>query len=477
MKSKPKAMMMVADGAGGMMQVKDRRFESGDWPIHFDVPKEEADTWLQYLSAECRKRKWNCSSIAQLDAKENSGSVTVNARAAGQLAIVWERKRGGPMKVRARSAGEPEFPLAQVRELIDRVNDRSRSAAKEQFLKHGHLYFTGLPWCGELWLADSLRLYRPSKQDNQALLGPRVILVDEQVHAIDSADANSAFAVRLRELSVFLSVVMGHAIRVLANTDRVWTWTTDAQNQVKCDTRSLGYIEKDWPNEMPVRGQVPPVPFYEVQRPDFSLRGIDVSQTELRLPADVLDLWHAFSRLQIERRMQFLQVGSMWQLALSLGHDYLTTRFALMVAACEALKPNDRQFRDHNVYGVVEGLLGPRKAEFLREHLQAQGVRNAHLHSGEFRGDEFVQHIMMSSFQDPTFDLAGRELWQITQATIIEWLRLGGTFTMPTLKRRIRQKSWRRWVKEHVMALLTTCTILGIVVGFALGWIIFTSSG
>lgn len=471
MKSKPKAIMMVADGAGGMTEVKDRRFEAGDWPIQFDVPKKEADTWLQYLSAECQKTKWNCPSIVQLDAKENSGSVTVNAGAAGQLAIVWERKRGGPMKVKARSTGEPEFPLTKARDLIKRVNDRSRSAVKEQFLKHGYLYYTGLPWCGELWLGDSLRLYRPSKQVNEPLLGPRVILVDELVHAIDWVDANSAFAVRLRELSVFLSVVMDKAIQVSPNSSRVWVWIADAEGQVECDTRNLGYSEKEWPKEMPTRGQVPPVPLYEVHRPDFSRRS-NVSQTELRLPADVHDLWQAFSQLPIERHWQFLQVGSIWQLALSLDDDHETMRFALMVAACEALKPSDRQFRDRNVYEVVEGLLGSSNAEFLREQLQAQDVRNAHLHSGEFRGDEFVQHIMMSSFQDPSFGFAGRDLRRITQATIIEWLRLGGIFTMPTRK---RQKSWRRWVKKHVMGILPACIILGIVMGFVLGWIIFKS--
>jgi len=29
-----------------------------------------------------------------------------------------------------------------------------------------------------------------------------------------------------------------------------------------------------------------------------------------------------------------------------------------MVAACEALKPADSQFREHNIYHVVEALLG-----------------------------------------------------------------------------------------------------------------------
>ena len=114
-KAKPKAKIMVADGAGGMVQVQDRRFEAGDWPIRFDVPKEQADTWLRYFNAECERRGWSSSSIGQLEARENSGSITVNTGGAGkpQLAVVWERKRGGPIKVRARSAGVPEFPPLQ----------------------------------------------------------------------------------------------------------------------------------------------------------------------------------------------------------------------------------------------------------------------------------------------------------------------------------------------------------------------------
>jgi hypothetical protein len=69
---------------------------------------------------------------------------------------------------------------------------------------------------------------------------------------------------------------------------------------------------------------------------------------------------------------------------------------------------------------------------------------------------------MMSSYQDPTFDQARRELAPVTQAAIIEWLRRRGTFTMPTLKRR---KSFRRWVKEHALA-------VGLAVGLVLGWLL-----
>src|SRR6266508_4503306 len=204
---------------------------------------------------------------------------------------------------------------------------------------------------------------------------------------------------------------------------------TDSVGQVvQCDIRNLGYWETQWPTEMPTRGQIQPVPLKAVHRPDFSLRGIDGTQTEVYLPEDIGDLWQAFAGLPPDRRRRFLQVGSMWQLALSLGHEYQTTRFAWMVAACEVLKSPDPQFRDHNIYHVVEALLGKPTADLLQEQwFRPQDVRNAHLHRGEFRGSEFVQHAMMSSFQDPTFDQACRVLYQITQAAIIEWLRQRGT--------------------------------------------------
>jgi hypothetical protein len=46
-KTKPRAAIMVADGAGGMTKIEDRRFETGDWPIQFQVPEgDQADTWM-----------------------------------------------------------------------------------------------------------------------------------------------------------------------------------------------------------------------------------------------------------------------------------------------------------------------------------------------------------------------------------------------------------------------------------------------
>jgi hypothetical protein len=71
---------------------------------------------------------------------------------------------------------------------------------------------------------------------------------------------------------------------------------------------------------------------------------------------------------------------------------------------------------------------------------------------------------MMSSFHDPTFDAAHRALTDITQATIIEWLRRGGTFSMLAVDRR---RSWRRWVKRHGI------TAAAVTLGLTLGWLAY----
>src|SRR6516164_7378401 len=96
-KRKSRAEITVADGAGGMMKVEDRRFEKGDWPISFEIPPEDeqADRWTRYLRAECERRGWSLSSLGQLERAENSGTITVTAKGKPQLEIVWEHQRKG----------------------------------------------------------------------------------------------------------------------------------------------------------------------------------------------------------------------------------------------------------------------------------------------------------------------------------------------------------------------------------------------
>jgi hypothetical protein len=55
-KKKSGAQFHVADGAGGMRQVADLRFEAGEWPIELVVPANDAESWMAHLEAEPEER-------------------------------------------------------------------------------------------------------------------------------------------------------------------------------------------------------------------------------------------------------------------------------------------------------------------------------------------------------------------------------------------------------------------------------------
>jgi hypothetical protein len=433
-KRKSKAVVTVPDGAGGMIRVEDQRFEPPPWQIAFDVTKQQAETWFSYFDVECNKRGWSSRETGQSERRENSGSITINTNSSAQeMTLIWERRRGGVLKVRASSTGAAEIPLADMDAFFETISSRCRSGVMEQFYRRGQLYYTGLPWRGELWLDDAIRLGPPSQLYEGTLHGPRVILVDAMVDSIGPKASAHVIAQLLQEVAIFMAIVSNHNIRVSAQSELAWTYTI-VNGTAECEVRWLGYVEQQNPDQMPVRGQFPPAPLHHVERPDFSLsiNNIVGAVTELSLPSDITALWAAYRGLKSDRRRQFMQAAAKWQEASMHWRHRPTLSFALLVVACEALKPSGRQFKEHNINDVAEALLGDIVAARLQEDwFRACHVRNVHLHIGEFRGSEFVTATIPPRFDDPTFEFARRELEVITRAAIIEWLRRQGVFSMP----------------------------------------------
>jgi hypothetical protein len=459
-KSKSKSIVSVADGTGGMINVEDRRFEKGEWPINFEVSiqRDQASRWVRYLSAECHRRGWSASSLGQLERAENSGTITIIATGKPYLDIVWEQKRGGPIKIRARPALSSGFPLPEAEQFFNEVNDRCRAGVTEPIYARGTLQYDGMAWRGELWLDANIRLGPPSQQDETATLGPRIVHVDAVLNCVGESDVVYVRHHMLEEISAFLSVVKGYAFR-LPDQGRAWTWAFGTDG---CEVRYLGYMEVANPLTMPPRGASKPVPLYPVDTPP---QGIDGSTNEISLRADIADLWTLYRSLTAERRIQFLQAAAKWQEALIHWQDRASLSFALMVVACEALKPPNADDRQ-NSYDVVEALLGKLTVDRLRQHpFPAQQVRSTHLHSGEFHGPELVRTAFMSTYQDPSFREAHRELARITPAAIIEWLKRRGAFDLPVGKQR---KTIQRRLKENIFVALVAVFGVGLVIGLAL---------
>jgi hypothetical protein len=216
---------------------------------------------------------------------------------------------------------------------------------------------------------------------------------------------------------------------------------------------------------MPAPGTYP-LPLYPVTRPHEVTRGTKLTDTELALPADVLDLWKNYRALGDRQRSRFLQTAAKWQEALMYWDTRETLSFALMVIACEVLKPSAAQFNDHRIDDVVGALLGTSIAVHLRrDWFRAHQVRCLHLHLGELRGLEFDSPARFLDFRDDTFNTARMELFKITNATIIEWLRRRGVFNLPILT---RPMTIRRWLRKNGLFLLPIVFAIGIVIGWTI---------
>ena len=178
-KRKSATRVFVRDAKGQMVQVEDHRFAAGSWPIQLQVPATDADRWMLYLQAECQERGWSYSAIGQMASDENSGSITVQGDPYS-VTIAWERQRKGPLTLQARS--EPETAAEQAAHFVQRINERFTTRETKEFYRRSYLYYERLPWRGEFWLDDRLRLGPPSRHASW-LLAPQVIVVDLTVDA------------------------------------------------------------------------------------------------------------------------------------------------------------------------------------------------------------------------------------------------------------------------------------------------------
>jgi hypothetical protein len=185
-KQKSTAQILVADGAGGMRQMTDLRFECGEWPITLVVPAKDAETWMAHLNAETEERGWNSSSFSQLDSAENSGTLSVHTApgpSPATLNIVWERLRGKELRLQARPSGDPVLSLDVAQDFLDAIGARVRTGKVLCAHRQALLTYDGLPWQGELWLDHNHRLGPPSKPPD-TLLGPQIVILDAMVEGI-----------------------------------------------------------------------------------------------------------------------------------------------------------------------------------------------------------------------------------------------------------------------------------------------------
>ena len=401
----------------------DARFEPrGDWPIAIDVQAEAADDWMAHLNAECFERAYSLGSVSQSEAEENSGTISITLEV-GTIQVVWERKRDRDLAIAARVFGAP---VATACELFDAVNVRVAEKRTTTEHRRGYLTYERLPWRGELWLSDSLRL-GPASRSARSSTQPQIIVVDARVAGIGAHGVAPEFHRLLTSLRLFLSVTAGLNVSLPSPG---WAWTyqfAEDGAQRTSELRPLGYFDAELADDMPAVGSAPSVPLREVQRPGLERSGMWPDDLEQSAPADIVELWGKFVELDNERRQRFLRAANAYCMACSMWPHQQTAYVAFLVVACETLKPTGTTSDKWNVYKVVKDLLGkPASRTLQRLSIPPQDVRSKYFHRGELAAGELGPMLLGGYFDDPSFRDTASKLSPVARMCLIEWIRRGG---------------------------------------------------
>jgi hypothetical protein len=446
---KPRAAVHVADGAGGLRQLEAQGFDDGVWPVQRAIPAQDAAEWMAHWNAIAESRGWSAGGLAQLHAEHNAGSMTVHLSPGADAPVIecaWEKLRGGDLQVRVRP-GLTHPPAAGVLDnFLAQIDDHLHRGVRDKAYRRGWLrYYEGLPWTGELWLSDQLRLGRPSRFP-PALIGPQVVLIDAMVEGIGHRGLSDAFTDLLRDLKLVLSPLLGIALsdRMQFRTD--WVPEIDDQfHYTDCRPRPVGYVELEPQAEFPTRGRTNPLPLIDVARPGLEPFGVRPEDECVKVARDIPELWERFRTLQSDDRDQFRRACNVHGIAQSMWPGQRTAYTAFLVVACETLKPRGRRARDANIYDVVTTLLGRDTAETLKASRHPpQEVRSQHVHRGELVGSELPSRLSGDDFRDPSFDEMLWQLSSVTRLCLIEWLRRGPIARLERFMRPAERASHRR---------------------------------
>ena len=395
---------------------------------------------MAHLHAECESRGWQSGGISQLEPELNSGSLTVHtpqANTTGAIEIAWEKSRDKPLSVHARSGSLSEVAARKFFSAVD-ARLRNRTALREH--RRAWISYDVLPWRGELWLGDNLRLGPPSQYPD-AIFGAQIVVVDAMVEGIGWQGVTAQFQRKLFELRVFLSAVLGGRFDEMKLT-RGWAYESDECGQFTvCRLTNLGYVETGGSSGFPARGSASPIDRRTIERPGVGRLGVTIGitsdMTERWVPDDIDSLWDIFCNLPGGVRDHFVKAGNAHLIAQSLWPEQRTAYASFLVVACEALKPQHDRYRWMNIYDVIESLAGSGKGAELRAlSVAPQKVRSKHLHRGDLLAGELYDLLISDPFHDPSFAAMLDVLSRATRTCLIEWLRKKGKYEVAASLRR-----------------------------------------
>lgn len=412
-----------------------------------DIPHEHASSWFHYFQAVCTVNGWFAGGSSELRPGDNSGTTTVlDVNGAKVVEFQWFKKREGPLSIVFEIENGTILGVNATNDLLDEVSKRNRERAGSKFHVQSYLQMRGPRLSGEFWPDSDTRLRAIEAPVGAAILSEQVIEVDCMAFGADAMHAGVLFPLQLRELAVFLSAVCNIYLRQPEGGE-MWVFKADWSGS---ELRQRGYLDPNRSQVMPVRDVNSAAATIDVQRPWFWNPRSDPDGTKFFLPKDAVELWGELQALASGHHKQFLQAATKLYESKFVAPSSPTLSFSLLLAAIEALKPNDKMYDSANAMFVVKNLLGgPIVARLKDGFLSADihgtdeilQIRHDNIHRGIFWGREWETWEFVAAFEDPTFQQAHRYLAEVAREALIAWLKnptLLECYEPPKTKRRKR---------------------------------------
>lgn len=394
------------------------------------LPPEKTEDFFEYFRAELRKYGWSRSGSVGVDEDriyrlKVDSDLPLNDE---EVTVTWRlaREPDGRVSELTADASEAEGEDWQeaARKVFEDALEATLAGRTEEFFQRTPFTYLGQALDGEYWLGNFR--FAPVEPEDETPASPmleRVVVIDQEIDAIDHEHAATLAATRSKHLISILALVLDVPFKD-TEPGIVWVLAPEEDRQegefpYQRATRALPYPAAK-PDRMPDKGEMCSLGEYEGSLSDpYRTRF-----PRLSLPEETQDFFQAVDQAPADLRERLEHCTHLYRLGLLIHRWYPTAAITYLVAAVDSLNPG----------GQGRGAV----TEFVTEHVQVTKgsfnldaflkflygeVRSKHLHVGNFPLGDFLGQTL--ELPDADRLLTGEQFRQahaVLRSTILTWV-------------------------------------------------------
>lgn len=352
---------------------------------NFQLNEEKSALFIKYFYAAMRNPEFGYLPLNGHGRFEDGYYISkqsVNFKYKGQnLFVRWELvfENNNILVSISNLNSTPELDLILsefLNSLLQKVINNER---KKFFIRTIYRTISGCNMSGEYWL-KGFRIAPLFPEDGSFLQNAeRILVIDQNVSAIDLNDAREIANENASKYSAYLSFILNKGIELPRHEELYFLNKID--NKLVMERKSNQIIPPYGLNAMPKKKKLCDLGEFK----HSVATGIGLSEEELFLPVETRKIISRIDESTEEVKAAFLRCCKLYQLGLNIGRYYPTVKLSYMCGAIDSIvKSNKKE------YGSFSEFMTKYSGEDKDTHNYIHNdIRSAHWHSGNFELGEF----------------------------------------------------------------------------------------